>query len=520
MSRYVPNLYNFWIVIFVALGSAACAYSIAVIGSTTGQPSFYRSLGLAMQGEPGYSRTNHLIGAFNGVNSAGAALGAIQSAWLMERYSRKYTIQLGALIQIIGGALCAGSINVGMFLAGRFIVGWAIGILYTAIPVYQSEMSTPATRGFMVSMHGIMIAIGYLLSSWIGFGVYFITANGSDSSFPWRFPISFQTVPAILLLVGSPRLPFSPRWLVQKGRYEEAKEVLRSLHTLKDSDDHTISNREFDQIRQQTEADLAVKEHTTWYELVRTPGNRKRALIAVFLFWGNQMTGNLVIANYGTIIFASLGMTGYMPLLLLALWIVVSVGGNTICALFLDRFGRRNFMLVGIAGMFVALLGECITQAVSVNDDPNSNIPGKRAAAFFLFLWIAFYSSCQDGTQYVYLAEIYPNYLRGQGTAFGIFNLFIASIVVLVAAPTAFSTIGWRFFIVFIVPTFFYFWIVYFMFPETRLKSLEEIAELFSESVAVHLDDANAEDEKTEGVSMTEDVSVSKDGATTKQETV
>lgn len=311
---------------------------------------------------------------------------------------------------------------------------------YQAIPVYQSEMSTPATRGFMVSMHGIMIAIGYLLSSWIGFGVYFITANGSDSSFPWRFPISFQIVPAILLLVGSPRLPFSPRWLVQKGRYEEAKEVLRSLHTLKDSDDHTISNREFDQIRQQTAADLAVKEHTTWYELVRTPGNRKRALIAVFLFWGNQMTGNLVIANYGTIIFASLGMTGYMPLLLLALWIVVSVGGNTICALFLDRFGRRNFMLVGIAGMFAALLGECITQAVSVNNDPNSNIPGKRAAAFFLFLWIAFYSSCQDGTQYVYLAEIYPNYLRGQGTAFGIFNLFIASIVVLVAAPTAFSS--------------------------------------------------------------------------------
>lgn len=155
----------------------------------------------------------------------------------MERYSRKYTIQFGALIQIIGGALCAGSINVAMFLAGRFIVGWAIGILYTvsfpdlsrcymqpsmcstrltslhyqAIPVYQSEMSTPATRGFMVSMHGIMIAIGYLLSSWIGFGVYFITANGSDSSFPWRFPISFQIVPAILLLVGSPRLPFSPR---------------------------------------------------------------------------------------------------------------------------------------------------------------------------------------------------------------------------------------------------------------------------------------------------------------------
>lgn len=82
--------------------------------------------------------------------------------------------------------------------------------------MYQAEVSTPESRGFMVSMHGIMFAMGYTLSAWIGFGCYFVSASGSDSSFAWRFPLAFQMVPAILLLGCSPWLPFSPRWLVRR----------------------------------------------------------------------------------------------------------------------------------------------------------------------------------------------------------------------------------------------------------------------------------------------------------------
>lgn len=75
---YIPNLYNFWIVAYVAVGATACSYGLAIIGSTVGQPSFYKSLGLVADPEaPGYSRTAGLLGAFNGVNSAGAFLGAI-----------------------------------------------------------------------------------------------------------------------------------------------------------------------------------------------------------------------------------------------------------------------------------------------------------------------------------------------------------------------------------------------------------------------------------------------------------
>lgn len=93
----------------------------------------------------------------------------------------------------------------------------------------------------MVSMHGVMFAMGYTLSAWIGFGVYFLTASGSSSSFPWRFPIAFQMVPAMLLLAGSPFLPFSPRWLMMHDRYDEAHEVLKRLHRTKEDPHDTLA---------------------------------------------------------------------------------------------------------------------------------------------------------------------------------------------------------------------------------------------------------------------------------------
>ena len=89
-----------------------------------------------------------------------------------------------------------------------------------------------------------MFAMGYTLSAWLGFGMYFITASGSTSSFPWRFPIAFQMVPAILLLIGSPFLPFSPRWLMMQNRNEEAHDVLLKLHADNNDPHETVARKE------------------------------------------------------------------------------------------------------------------------------------------------------------------------------------------------------------------------------------------------------------------------------------
>ena len=155
-----------------------------------------------------------------------------------------------------------------------------------------------------------MFAVGYSLSAWLGFGVSFISAGGSTSSFPWRFPIAFQMVPTILLLVGSPWLPFSPRWLIMQNRFEEAHDVLIKLHAVKGDPHNSIARKEFYQMKKQVETDRLITANTSNFELFKTAPNRRRALVGFLLMWNNQFTGVLIIANYGIILYIALGMTG------------------------------------------------------------------------------------------------------------------------------------------------------------------------------------------------------------------
>lgn len=143
MGRLIPNAFNLGIVIFVAIGSTCCSYGMSVISSTIGQPSFYTHFHLATEGTSGYARTSNLIGAANGLNCAGSAFGAALTAWSADRYGRRFAIQLGAVISIIGAAFCAASVDMGMFLVARFIAGGGVGTLITGIPMWVTFVILP-----------------------------------------------------------------------------------------------------------------------------------------------------------------------------------------------------------------------------------------------------------------------------------------------------------------------------------------------------------------------------------------
>ncbi|KAG0646362.1 MFS glucose transporter mfs1 [Hyphodiscus hymeniophilus] len=494
MGKLVPNSFNLFVVVFVALGSAACTYGTSVIGTTIGQPSFFKTLGLAEQGTPGYSRTSQYIGAFNGLNSAGSAIGAVVCSFVADKWSRKHTIQGAAVVLILGAALCSGSVNVSMFLVARFINGLGIGALVTAIPMYQAEVSTPEGRGFMVSMHGVMSAVGYGLQAWVGFGVYWITADGSTSSFPWRFPIAFQIAPALGLLIGSPLLPYSPRWLMMKDRNDEAHEVLKRLHRTKGDPHDTLARKEFYQMRKQVELDRQLNPNNSSFEIFRTPANRKRAMVGFFLLFNNMFTGALVIANYGIILYTSLGMTGYMPLLLTTLMVSSTLPGNILCAFIVDKFGRRKFMLIGLIGILIDLIIETALEASFLG---TKNKLGQDFAILFIFLFLTpFWSTFMDAPQFLYTSEIMPTHVRSQGIAVAVTGFYFAQIILLIAGPIALNNIGWKFFFVLIIPTFLNILFVYFLCPETKGRSLEDINALFGEAVAVHYYDANEEEQR------------------------
>jgi hypothetical protein len=136
-----------------------------------------------------------------------------------------------------------------------------------------------------------------------------------------RFPIAFQAAPALLLLVGTLWLPYSPRWLMQQNRYDEAYEAFKRLHRTKGEPHDTIARKEFYQMKKQVELDRQINATVSRVEIFKTAPNCRRALIGCLLMWGNQFTGVLIIANYGVILFVNLGMKTFMPLLLISLWV-------------------------------------------------------------------------------------------------------------------------------------------------------------------------------------------------------
>ncbi|KEF56198.1 uncharacterized protein A1O9_07779 [Exophiala aquamarina CBS 119918] len=470
--RISPSLVRLLIVLFVALGSLTYGYCSSIIATTLGQPSFISYFALDTR-----SNATDLIGAINGLYQAGGLFGCLSCIKSADWFGRRKAILFTSVITVIGGALQSGSVNIGMYIAMRFITGFGIGALVTLVPLYQSEISPPRIRGWLVGMHGVFICVGYSLASWVGLGFYFVNASGAQ----WRLPLAIQCLPPLFLSLGILLLPESPRWLLDHDRVEDA---YKSFKTVRAETTDNIANNEgallaeFNLLQGQLLHEK--QEELSLLDLFRRPSMRKRCIIGWLTMFGAQGTATLVINNYGPSLYASLGFGTVQQLLIQGGWITVCPFGNWINALVVDKIGRTRMLMFGFAGCVIALIGECITVDVFQRTGHRS---AASAAVFFLFLHIGFFSVSCDATSYIYASEIFPTPVRAKGLSVSVSGLFVATIIFLQCAPEAFSTIGWKYYTVFISITTVIFFIVWFWFPETRGRSLEDIGELFGDSV-------------------------------------
>jgi MFS family permease len=337
-----------------------------------------------------------------------------------------------------------------MFQAGRFISGLGIGILVTICPMYLAEMSSPLKRGWLVGHHAIFLVFGYMFAGWIGYGCYFATRV--NPSFAWRFPLCFQVLCPLILLVGSPSLPRSPRWLVSEGLMEEAFDVIKKMRMTSEDPEHLVAKEEFYQTRKQLKLEsekLAASGSSIWTMAWKKRSYRKRLIIGFMTQWGAEFAGPLIINNYAVILYTNLGETGHMPLLLSAVWLTTAgLIYNPFGAWLHDRVNsRRGMYLVGLIG---CLITTSLLAAMTASYAGTSNRAGNTLGIFFIFLYLAFQGTCCDTTMYIYVSEIFPTELRPIGMGFSLFGQFAASLILLQTAPIGFAEVGWKYYLVII----------------------------------------------------------------------
>jgi MFS family permease len=263
-------------------------------------------------------------------------VGALVGGPVADKIGRKYSLIIASIISIIGGALSAGSVHIAMLIIVRTLQGAGLGALATLTPIYLAESSTAAKRGMLTGLHGFFLVAGYNTSAWVGFGCFF----SSNLTFGWRGPIAFTTVPALLLLIGCVWIPESPRWLLMKGRVDEAWTNLSRLHRDANDVDEIATHEEFYQMRKQIE--LESLNPSGYWAILSTPSYRKRAFLACFIQLAANSSGALVINYYSVIIYTQLGLSGFMPLLLYCIYTLIGALGNLGSLLTIDWTGRRS----------------------------------------------------------------------------------------------------------------------------------------------------------------------------------
>jgi len=273
--------------------------------------------------------------------------------------------------------------------------------------------------------------------------------------------------------------------VVQRERYQEAHAVLVLIHGGSDDD---IVEQDLAQIRAQIHADSS--QVTSFKPAVTKLLSRQylhRTLMACFILVMGQFSGSSVIQNYQSSFYAAVGFTGKTSLLISGIYGIMGVLGQVIY-LFIaaDKWPRTRTLWVGSIVLSV-MIAICMALSAFYGSESTENISGARAAIAMIFLYSCAYAVFFNGTIWVVPSELFPFFLRSTGMGLAVFSKAVAAIVLSQITPTALENVGWRYYSLFIASNFVAAFVYLFLLPETGGKSLEEIAELFGDTLASDL---------------------------------
>lgn len=477
-----------------AVGGFICGFDTGSISSiislpmfqsrffTNGSLAYYESILLA----------SYLVTSMCGAFFSGYFCGNYFFAWRcltgliteffkqQDGIGRKHSMLLATGLLVSGISCELSGFNTHTLLLGRLVGGLGTGLMTNAIPLYQSEIAPPDIRGRLISIFALLGSFGQMVGYFVTFSSSYYTSHWS-----WRMPWLVQLITCLLFALSVCFLPYSPRWLIDKGREAESLAVLSKLHHLPQQ--HKVVQKDYLEIKTLIETEKLNGHDRTYGELFQG-SNFKRTMYAFFISVATCFTGNVVISYYAPQIFKNAGFSDVSTSLALTGGIGFLSLVFTALSLqwWIDLWGRRALFLTGstISAMCMFIVGFVFHFYASIAKDDAVVVANPWARSVIIvciYILSASFAGTWGVANYVYTAEIFSMRCRAKGLSLTYAISWAGSIFITYCTPffMAYTISGvYLFFGVCSVLTF----LGVMLIPETKGKSLEEIDFMFDHS--------------------------------------
>ncbi|ULU23675.1 sugar porter family MFS transporter [Dyella terrae] len=420
-AAVAPTAYLWLICLVAALGGLLFGYDWVVIG---GAKLFYETyFGVRNPAMSGWLMSSALVGCI---------VGAMCAGMLADRYGRRPSLIIASVLFVVSAIGAAEANDALSFAAFRIVGGIGIGLASGLSPMYIAEVSPAAVRGRLVAINQLTIVIGVLIAQLVNLWIARPVPAGMDAAallqswnvqHGWRWMFLSGGVPAVLFLLLALTIPESPRWLSRRGRDAQAATVLERIGGA-------------DYAREVLAAIRATHDGATSnarrFSLL-APEVRPILVIGVVLAVFQQWCGINVIFNYAQDIFASAGFDVNDALKSIVATGTVNLVFTVLALRLVDSWGRRRLMLVGASALAIiyALIGAAYALHVT-------GLP----VLLLVLAAIAVYATTLAPVTWVLLAEIFPDRIRAQAVALGVFSLWTACFVLTYSFPWLNARLG------------------------------------------------------------------------------
>ncbi len=422
-----------------ALGGLLFGFDTAVIAGTTA--------GLTAQ----YRLTPASLGVTVAAALWGTILGAMLASIPGDRFGRRDSLRGMAVLYLISALGCAFAWNWSALILFRLLGGLGIGGSSVLGPMYIAEIAPARWRGRMVGFFQFNVVFGILLAYFSNYRIGLLDLNAWE----WRAKLGVAAIPAALFLVMLGGIVRSPRWLAGKHRLEEAREALRRI-----GDDPDAELREI--------TGAIAAEHAERGDRLFSRKYRLPVFLAISIGMFNQLSGINAILYYLNDIFARAGfgkVSGDLQAVAVGL---TNLAFTMLGMAAIDRLGRRPLLLIGSVGTAGALSGVAAIFFAG---------RGNQYLVWLLAMYIAFFGLSQGAVIWVYISEVFPQTVRARGQSLGSFSHWFMNALISGLFPVFAAASGAYPFVFFALMMVVQFFVVFFIYPETKGVSLEHMRE-------------------------------------------